>query len=339
MNKFEFTNTTDIFDFVDRIAAIKMQASNNYPSRKTILIDDEWYVVSEMDFANICQNILEPYGFDFAVFDKRENINLFKIPSGWIHMSWDNGTYHMVVRKKYFSKIEYKDFEPDNYNCITEWTSGDFDKEPELVEEYVSKSKRLFDKYKLWISKKFNGCASSILDLHFQAVEDIIKIHQLEDFKDLLENIHKVIFKVTTNIPVNKGYLEILKDIEWFYKDSRKVIKEICDFELPKITIYKPIIRPQGAIINLRTLYKEWLIRKGYKRDSTVDQYVYYIDRIVERENIFEWNHLPAYIGKLLIRYEKGGKEEDFGNLGHRTPINALGRLYDYLIEINHFTI
>lgn len=29
----------------------------------------------------------------------------------------------------------------------------------------------------------------------------------------------------------------------------------------------------------------------------------------------------------------------DFGNLGHRTPINALGRLYDYLIEINHFTI
>jgi hypothetical protein len=86
----------------------------------------------------------------------------------------------------------------------------------------------------------------------------------------------------------------------------------------------------------LQIEYEEYLIAAGYPimgisgNKSTVPQYSRAVEKVVEREGL-TWNQLANEITEIVNKYDKNGPEEDFGNRGNRTNINALYRFAEML--------
>jgi addiction module RelB/DinJ family antitoxin len=80
--------------------------------------------------------------------------------------------------------------------------------------------------------------------------------------------------------------------------------------------------------------FRKYLEDKGYSKAnpsggrSTIDDYIYRVNTIVEREGL-TWSDLTSSIGFLCEKYESGGAEEEFGRKSHRSYINALKRFQD----------
>lgn len=84
--------------------------------------------------------------------------------------------------------------------------------------------------------------------------------------------------------------------------------------------------------------YQNYLISKGLKleslsgKPSTVSDYVNWVKRISENENI-TWQQLANNIKIFLPKYDIGGKKEDYGKKSNKSAINALRHFSDF---INH---
>jgi hypothetical protein len=64
--------------------------------------------------------------------------------------------------------------------------------------------------------------------------------------------------------------------------------------------------------------------------DSTVPQYSRAVEKVVEREGL-NWNQLSSDIDNIVRKYDKNGPEEDYGNRGNKTVINALKRFQEFV--------
>ena len=89
--------------------------------------------------------------------------------------------------------------------------------------------------------------------------------------------------------------------------------------------------------------FAKWLIKEDYKEwsgngyPSTVPQYVYSIEKVMEKENIKTWSELTEHILDLIFKYGKYGPLKNYGEQGHSTIINALERFMDFLINVYDF--
>ena len=63
---------------------------------------------------------------------------------------------------------------------------------------------------------------------------------------------------------------------------------------------------------------------------STVPQYSRAVDKVVEREGL-NWHQLKNDIANIVKKYDKNGSEEDYGNRGNKTVINALKRFQEFV--------
>lgn len=88
----------------------------------------------------------------------------------------------------------------------------------------------------------------------------------------------------------------------------------------------------------MKQQFEEYLIKKGYQqttqdgRPSTIYAYIKRIDQVCDWEQT-DWRGLADRIGVVVCLYGTGGAKEDFGNRSHKSVINALKRLADFLAE------
>ena len=88
----------------------------------------------------------------------------------------------------------------------------------------------------------------------------------------------------------------------------------------------------KGAI---QEQYEMYLEAAGYAvigvngSASTVPQYSYAVEKVLEREGL-SWNQLKNDIDNIVKKYDKNGAEEDYGNRGNKTVINALKRFQEF---------
>ena len=89
----------------------------------------------------------------------------------------------------------------------------------------------------------------------------------------------------------------------------------------------------KGAI---QEQYEMYLEAAGYAvigvngSASTVPQYSYAVEKVLEREGL-SWNQLKNDIDNIVKKYDKNGAEEDYGNRGNKTVINALKRFQEFI--------
>ena len=97
--------------------------------------------------------------------------------------------------------------------------------------------------------------------------------------------------------------------------------------------------KPTSKVVTkgpLQIEYEEYLKAAGYPvygikgNKSTVPQYSRAVEKVIEREGL-TWNQLANDITEIVKKYDKNGPEEDFGNRGNRTIINALYRFAEML--------
>jgi hypothetical protein len=65
-------------------------------------------------------------------------------------------------------------------------------------------------------------------------------------------------------------------------------------------------------------------------RPSTVYDYSWRVERVVDRENI-SWLKLAANVDDIIQSYDKGGVEEEYGSSGNGAVINALRRFKEFV--------
>ena len=83
----------------------------------------------------------------------------------------------------------------------------------------------------------------------------------------------------------------------------------------------------------MEKLFDEYLHKKGYSA-NTCDSYVYWVKRVMEKEDIACLEVMASIISALCVKYDTGGQEEDFGNQGKRSVINALKRFKEFCRQL-----
>ena len=93
--------------------------------------------------------------------------------------------------------------------------------------------------------------------------------------------------------------------------------------------------RKVAAKGSIQEQYEMYLEAAGYAvigvhgSASTVPQYSYAVEKVLEREGL-SWNQLKNDIDNIVKKYDKNGAEEDYGNRGNKTVINALKRFQEF---------
>lgn len=94
--------------------------------------------------------------------------------------------------------------------------------------------------------------------------------------------------------------------------------------------------RKVAAKGSIQEQYEMYLEAAGYPvvgisgNVSTVPQYSRAVEKVVEREGL-NWNQLKNDIDNIVKKYDKNGSEEDYGNRGNKTVINALKRFGEFV--------
>lgn len=92
-------------------------------------------------------------------------------------------------------------------------------------------------------------------------------------------------------------------------------------------------------IIVSKENFKRYLRKNGYKEwsdagnETTISSYVYWIERVMEREHINTWSEFTDHIQGILRKYGEYGEMRCFGKEAHSTVINALKRFMEYLLN------
>lgn len=92
---------------------------------------------------------------------------------------------------------------------------------------------------------------------------------------------------------------------------------------------------------NIRETFIDYLIGREYKiytkngLPSTAFEYARRIDCVMSWEGYSSWYEVATNIKQLLVDYDIGGAMEEYGEIGHRTVINALKRFDEFCDEIN----
>lgn len=85
--------------------------------------------------------------------------------------------------------------------------------------------------------------------------------------------------------------------------------------------------------------FKKYLKENGFKEfseagnETTIHSYIYWIERVMQIENIETWSELTEHIQLLLRKYGEYGEMKQFGKEAHSTVINALNRFMEYLLN------
>lgn len=86
----------------------------------------------------------------------------------------------------------------------------------------------------------------------------------------------------------------------------------------------------------MKEKFREYLVQNHYREytgngvPSTIDKYVNSVNKVCCREGL-TWEEAAYCIDDLVSDYDKGGKNEEFGNNSNRTVINALKKYRDYI--------
>lgn len=94
-------------------------------------------------------------------------------------------------------------------------------------------------------------------------------------------------------------------------------------------------------IIISKDKFIEWMKKKGYSEftpegfPSTIFQYCYCIERVMERAGIKSWSELTPHLRKAILCFTKLNKkvEEVYWGTAYSTVINALETLEGYLLK------
>lgn len=97
-------------------------------------------------------------------------------------------------------------------------------------------------------------------------------------------------------------------------------------------------------IIVSKDKFKEWMKRKGYSEftpeglPSTIFQYCYYIERVMERAGIKSWSELTPHLRKIIVCFSDIAKKEEMKYWGtaYPTVINALETFEWYVLELSY---
>ncbi|WP_296332771.1 hypothetical protein [uncultured Treponema sp.] len=81
---------------------------------------------------------------------------------------------------------------------------------------------------------------------------------------------------------------------------------------------------------DIKEQYCVYLSKKKNYADSTARSYKSFVKRIAEREQLSDLQFVES-INEIIHKYDTGGVEEDFGNQGKRTAINALYRFKEFM--------
>ena len=91
----------------------------------------------------------------------------------------------------------------------------------------------------------------------------------------------------------------------------------------------------------MKNAFEQFLISEGYRvttqsgHPSTVYSYLNAIDKVCEWEGFSTWSQLASCIDNVVNQYDIGGQKESYGNLSHRTIINALKQFRAFVNQSN----
>ncbi|MCM1197151.1 MAG: hypothetical protein NC310_08825 [Roseburia sp.] len=75
-------------------------------------------------------------------------------------------------------------------------------------------------------------------------------------------------------------------------------------------------------------------LQKQKLADNTIRDYVYWVKRVMKREELTDWWFLAAKINVVYVKYERGGEEAEFGEKGNRSCINGLKKFKEYFNQM-----
>ena len=91
----------------------------------------------------------------------------------------------------------------------------------------------------------------------------------------------------------------------------------------------------------MKKTFEQFLIKEGYRvttpsgHPSTVYSYVNAIEKVCDWEGFTTWSQLASCIDTVVEQYDIGGQKESYGNLSHRTIINALKQFRAFVNQTN----
>ena len=94
-------------------------------------------------------------------------------------------------------------------------------------------------------------------------------------------------------------------------------------------------------IIVSKDNFIDWMKGKGYSgftpdgQPSTIFQYCYYIERVMERAGIKSWSELTPHLRKIIVCFSGVAKREEMKYWGKAYPtvINALETFEWYILD------
>ena len=169
------------------------------------------------------------------------------------------------------------------------------------------------------LGQERNKIIETILESCFKINENYYEV-DLSKFEKLF---------IDFQTPVNEHFLFLCKDCHSKYDAKNKIKNNISkgekEMHLSNTSINK-------NAIDIIEKYKSWLGQKGYKF-STINQYYWGINQIVNEEQYFSWQEVVNNINKLMVDYNTFGSKGHIGEMGHKSVINALRRFKEFLLD------
>ena len=79
--------------------------------------------------------------------------------------------------------------------------------------------------------------------------------------------------------------------------------------------------------------FEEYLQSKNYRPTTSID-YPARLERLCRKEKI-SYEHLAQHLAEIMPQYERTGNKSSYGKRSHRSVINALRRIAEFLSDCN----
>lgn len=170
------------------------------------------------------------------------------------------------------------------------------------------------------LGQERNKIIETILECYFKSHDNYYNV-DLSKFEELF---------VEFQTPVAEHFLFLCKDCHSKYDANNKFNANTLSKEDKTMNLSNTNMHNEQ--IDLIEKYKSWLYQKGYK-SSTINQYYWGINQIVNEEQYFSWQEVVNNINKLMVDYNTFGAKGNIGEMGHKSVINALRRFKEFLLD------